>query len=183
MSQPGDAAADGHRGSPKANADVLVTPSREDPPRCPGRVVGHLAVVVTAAGADRVSEGLRAGLGLGLRGDPVEVVLTGPAARYGGADGGGDPRIARALATLAQLGRPARVVGPDQARAVAGRARAVEVWTDGGSPGEAAAGPRRVTLAGPGESAPVETVLAPAGERDARSVIERLFGAERTMVW
>lgn len=85
-----------------------------------------ILVVIQAAEADRVSEGLRAGIGLGLRGDEVVVALTGPAR----AVMKGDARIERALRTLAELGRPARVV--DSVDALIAEARAVEVWSSGG---------------------------------------------------
>ncbi|HTE55723.1 MAG TPA: hypothetical protein VK698_32940 [Kofleriaceae bacterium] len=96
-----------------------------------------ILVVVDSGDADRVSEALRAGLGLGLRGDPVAVVLTGAAARFaGGAD---DPRIERALRTLAELGRPVEVVDHADLAGRIQRARAVEVWTSGGRSAAAAA--------------------------------------------
>jgi hypothetical protein len=91
-----------------------------------------ILVLVQAAEADRVSEGLRAGLGLGLRGDEVAVLLTGPAARFASPDAG-DARIERALRTLAELGRPARVVAEHEVAEWVARARAVEVWTSGGT--------------------------------------------------
>ena len=118
-----------------------------------------LLVVVTAGEADRVSEGLRAGLGLGLRGDPVQVLLVGPAARFAG--GGGDARIERALGTLDRLGRPARVATAEEAQAAAEAARAVEVWT---SPGAR----RRLVLRGP----------AGAVELDPRAVDSRTLAAQ-----
>lgn len=85
-----------------------------------------ILVVVEAAEADRVSEGLRAGIGLGLRGDDVVVVLTGPAAR---AVDGDDPRIARALRTLGELRRPARVVDEAELAGLLVAARAIETWS------------------------------------------------------
>ena len=156
-------------------------------PRDP-TAAAHLAVVVTASSADRVSEGLRAGLGLGLRGDPVEVVLTGAAARYGDADGGGDPRIARALATLAELGRPARVVEAAEADAVAARARAVEVWSEGRPEshqrGATRAAPRDLELTG-GDTAGGAPALLPLDlcRIEPGSVIRRLFSAGRAVLW
>jgi len=103
--------------------------------------------VVEAAELERVSEALRAGIGLGLRGDDVEVVLTGPAARFAGGDGA-DARVERALRTLAELGRPARVMSGGEldasmVDASMARARAVEVWTSGD-----AGAPRRVLTGG-----------------------------------
>lgn len=96
--------------------------------------------MIEAGQAERVSEGLRAGLGLGLRGDAVSVILTGEAARFAG--GGGDARIERALCTLAELGRPVEVLDACAAEARVRAARAVEVWT---SP---ATGPRRLRVGG-----------------------------------
>lgn len=92
-----------------------------------------ILVVVQAADAERVSEGLRAGVGLGLRGDQVTVLLTGPAARF--ADRAEDPRIERALRTLAELGRPARVADEGEVASWMAKAQAVEVWTSGSDPG------------------------------------------------
>ncbi len=86
-----------------------------------------ILVVVEAAEADRVSEGLRAGIGLGLRGDDVIVVLTGPATRFAGSEE--DPRIARALRTLGELGRPARIAAEAELAGLFARARAVETWS------------------------------------------------------
>lgn len=107
-----------------------------------------ILVVVEAGSPDRASEALRAAIGLGLRGDPVEVLLTGAAAAHAG---GGDARIARALGTLAELGRAARVAGPDEVAARIARARAVELWTDGAAPASA----RRVQVGG-GPGRPVD---------------------------
>jgi hypothetical protein len=139
-----------------------------------------IAVVVSAAAADRVSEGLRAALGLGLRGDPVEVALVGPAARYAGEGGGdGDPRIARALATLARLGRPARVVDAAGAVALARRAQAVEVWTDGRDPAPPA---RTLELVPAGGGEPAVVAVSPR-EVDPGSIIDRVLAAERAVIW
>jgi len=99
--------------------------------------------VVQAGEIDRVSEGLRAGLGLGLRGDEVVVALTGAAARH--AENPADPRVARALRTLAELGRPARVVGDDELAVLVERARAVEVWSSGS---RSHGSPRRLLIGG-----------------------------------
>jgi hypothetical protein len=85
-----------------------------------------ILVVVEAAEADRVSEGLRAGIGLGLRGDDVVVVLTGPAAPFLESD---DPRIVRALRTLGELRRPARVVDEAELAGLLAAARAIETWS------------------------------------------------------
>jgi len=109
-----------------------------------------ILVVVEAAELERVSEALRAGIGLGLRGDDVEVVLTGPAARFAGGDEA-DPRVARALRTLAELGRPARVLSGGEldasmVDASMARARAVEVWTSGGAPRRVLVGGREVVV-------------------------------------
>ncbi len=101
-----------------------------------------ILVVIQAAEADRVSEGLRAGIGLGLRGDPVAVVLTGPAARF--ASESGDARIERALRTLAELGRPARVV--EAVDSLIHEARAVEVWTSRTAKRRLRAGPIDIAI-------------------------------------
>ena len=129
-----------------------------------------LLVVVTAEHADRVSEGLRAGVGLGLRGDPVEVLLVDGAARWLDG-GGGDPRVARALGTLTTLGRPARSATRAEAVAAAAAARAVEVWTDG-------RGERRLAL----RSAGGTRALA-RGEVDTRALVEQIFEADGVVVW
>jgi len=78
-----------------------------------------LAVVVATDRPARAREALRAAVGLTLRGDAVHVVLAVPPP-------GDDPAIARALATLRELGH--RVSSGDAA-AIARRADAVEVWT------------------------------------------------------
>lgn len=88
-----------------------------------------ILVVVSAGDPDRASEGLRAGLGLGLRDEPVRVVLTGAA---GGLAAGDDPRIARALRTLTELGRPAELVDQAAVAELMRGARAVEVWSESG---------------------------------------------------
>ncbi|HLU68486.1 MAG TPA: hypothetical protein VKZ63_19510 [Kofleriaceae bacterium] len=126
-----------------------------------------ILVVVTAAAADRVSEALRAGLGLGLRGDPVEVLLVGPAAELAARGAGGDPRVARALATLELLGRPARAVSRDEALAAAGRARAVEVWSD------PAPATRRLVLRRGGEAIELDPRAL-----DSRLVAEQILEAD-----
>jgi len=83
----------------------------------------RILVVIRAPCANRQSEGLRAGLGLGLRGDEVQVVVPDAI------DLRQDPRIDRALATLAQLGRPARLaVGEEDLTDLIERADAVEMW-------------------------------------------------------
>jgi predicted RNA-binding Zn ribbon-like protein len=61
----------------------------------------RIAVVIDATTAPRVAEALRAAVGLSLRGDRVQVLLTRRATPH--ADDH-DPAIARALATLATLG-------------------------------------------------------------------------------
>jgi len=106
-----------------------------------------ILVVIESGDAERLSEGLRAALGLGLRGEPVAVVLTGAAAAFApsGERGDGDPRIARALRTLRELGRPAEVVAEAELPARMRAARAVEVWTSGS---RSPARPRRMQLGG-----------------------------------
>ena len=119
-----------------------------------------ILVVVTARSADRVAEGLRAAVGLGLRGDPVEALLVG--------DPPEDPRIARALGTLERLGRPARVATLSEARAAAHSARAVEVWTDPGTP-------RQLVLAG-------GQVIDPRAV-DSGRLVEQIFEADGAILW
>jgi len=122
-----------------------------------------ILVVVMARGADRVAEALRAAVGLGLRDEPVEVVLVG-----GPGAAAADPRIARALGTLELLGRPARIATMDEARAAAREARAVEVWTDPGSP-------RRLELGG-GRWVDPRAV-------DSRRLVEQIFEADAAVLW
>lgn len=90
-----------------------------------GRRPRRVAVVVTATAPERAREALRAALGLGLRGDRVEVVLGAAAAALAG---DADPAIARALATLAELGQRV-ITGGDAIAACVRAADAVEVWT------------------------------------------------------
>ena len=122
-----------------------------------------ILVVVMARSADRMAEALRAAVGLGLRDEPVEALLVG-----GAGAAATDPRIARALGTLELLGRPARVVTLAEAQAAAGRARAVEVWTDPGSP-------RRLELAG---GRPVDPRAV-----DSRSLVEQIFESDAAVLW
>ena len=79
-----------------------------------------IVVVVRTRSANRTAEALRAAIGLGLRGDPVDVVLCAAPLPP-------DRRIERALATLEALGRPA-LPWADLPRAIA-RASVVEVWS------------------------------------------------------
>jgi hypothetical protein len=123
-----------------------------------------LLVVIMAADRERVAEALRAALGLGLRGDPVATLLVGP--RSGGEQA--DARIARALGTLARLGRPARVVTLAEAQAAARAARAVEVWTDPGVP-------RRLELGDAGSLDPRSV--------DSRTLVEQIFRADAAVLW
>lgn len=121
-----------------------------------------ILVVVMARGADRVAEALRAAVGLGLRDEPVETLLVG------GGEAGADPRIARALGTLQLLGRPARIATLEEARAAARAARAVEVWTDPGSP-------RRLDLGG-------GSLVDPRAV-DSRTLVEQIFEADGAVLW
>lgn len=91
----------------------------------------RIAVIVRAGQTGRVVEALRAAVGLGLRGDRIEAVLTAPAL-----PALVDPRAARAVATLAELGHAVvgaepdgPGAGPDAVAAAVRRADAVEVWT------------------------------------------------------
>lgn len=59
----------------------------------------RVAVIVRSSAPDRVAEALRAAVGLGLRGDRIDVVLA-PGARPALAD----PQVTRAAATLIALG-------------------------------------------------------------------------------
>ena len=119
-----------------------------------------IVVVVMATGVDRVAEALRAAVGLGLRGDPVEALLVGGPPPE-------DPRVARALGTLERLGRPARRASLEEARAAARAARAVEVWTDPGAP-------RRLELGG-GAVDPRSV--------DSRRLVEQIFEADAAVLW
>lgn len=74
-------------------------------------------VVIRATAAARVAEGLRAALGLTLRGDRVRVIL----------DGAPPPAGARAAAVLTAFGYP--ILGPAALAAELRAADAVEVWT------------------------------------------------------
>ena len=107
-----------------------------------------ILVVIEAGEADRVSEGLRAGIGLGLRGDDVVVVLTGPAAPFAASD---DPRIVRALRTLAELRRPARVAAEEvELAGLMAAARAIETWSPASvAPRRLRIGDREIEVAGP----------------------------------
>jgi hypothetical protein len=78
--------------------------------------VKQVVVIIQSTEPDRVREALRAAVGLGLRGDQVRVHAAALDLR--------DPWITRAVATLAQLGRPVQS-GPPQVS----DADVVEVWT------------------------------------------------------
>lgn len=121
-----------------------------------------LLVVITARDRERVAEGLRAAIGLGLRGDPVEVLLVGAPAPAE------DARIARALGTLDRLGRPARTATMEEARTAARASRAVEVWTDPGSP-------RRLDLGAAGAIDPRSV--------DSARLVEQIFEADVAVLW
>jgi hypothetical protein len=120
-----------------------------------------LLVVITARDPERVAEGLRAAVGLGLRGDPVDTLLVS-------APLPDDPRIARALGTLERLGRPARTASLEEARAAARSARAAEVWTDPGSP-------RLLDL---GAAGPLDPRAV-----DSRRLVEQIFEADAAVLW
>jgi len=131
--------------------------------------------VVEAAEADRVSEGLRAGIGLGLRGDDVVVVLSGPAVRFAGSDE--DPRIARALRTLGELGRPARIAAEAELAELVGRARALETWSSAGATTRRLQiGDREIEVAG--------RARFRAGGRaiDAAEVVAQILGSDGPIV-
>ena len=98
----------------------------------PARVKA-IAVVVRAQTRARVAEALRAAIGLSLRGDRISVFLTQTAHP---AVASGDPAIARALATLVELGhtvhRPDSVDSANSAYELADLLRAadaIEVWS------------------------------------------------------
>jgi hypothetical protein len=124
-------------------------------------VIIMLLVVITARDRERVSEALRAAIGLGLRGDPVATLV------IGGPLPDDDPRIARALGTLDRLGRPARAATIEEARAAARTARAVEVWTDPGS--------RRLLDLGAASVDPASV--------DSRRLVEQIFDADAAVLW
>jgi len=121
-----------------------------------------LLVVITARDRERVAEALRAAIGLGLRGDPVATLVIGAPLPED------DPRIARALGTLDRLGRPARTATLEEARTAARTARAVEVWTDPGSP-------RLLDLGAAGSLDP-HTV-------DSRRLVAQIFEADAAVLW
>jgi len=127
-----------------------------------------LLVVVMATDRERVAEALRAAIGLGLRGDPACALLVGWSPRLEE-----DPRIARALGTLERLGRPARAATLAEAQAAARAARAVEVWTDPGSP-------RRLELGGAGGGGGGS--LDPRAV-DSRRLVEQIFEADAAVLW
>jgi hypothetical protein len=79
----------------------------------------RMVVVVAARQTERVREALRAAVGLSLRGDAIEVVLTGAVDQA-------DPQIRRALATIEELGHAVHHGDPSPAIRAA---HAVEVWT------------------------------------------------------
>ncbi len=78
----------------------------------------RIAIIVRTNQLPRAREALRAAVGLSLRGDQLIV--------RGDVVDASDPDIARALATLAQLGHDTAVDAP---LADARDADAVEVWT------------------------------------------------------
>ncbi len=125
-----------------------------------------LLVVVMATDRERVAEALRAAIGLGLRGDPASTLLVGWSPRLEE-----DPRIARALGTLERLGRPARAATLAEAQAAAREARAVEVWTDPGSP-------RRLELGGAGGGGSLDPRAV-----DSRRLVEQIFEADAAVLW
>jgi hypothetical protein len=133
-----------------------------------------ILVVVTAADAGRASEGLRAGVGLGLRGDRVEVLLAGAARRW---IDGGDPRIDRAIGTLARLGRPARTALPHEVAEAAARSCAVEVWTGADAP----PAPRRIELRS--GSGLLEIAIGRGAEVDLQRVVDQIFEADGAIIW
>jgi hypothetical protein len=134
-----------------------------------------ILVVIEASDVERVSEGLRAAIGLGLRGDPVAAVLTGPAARLVEGD---DPRIARALRTLAELGRPAEIVDDAERAARERTARAVEVWTSPGAPRRMRVGQLELAIE-PG----APRFRGPGGQAiDAADLVAQILGSDGPVV-
>jgi hypothetical protein len=87
--------------------------------------VKRIALIVRASEPARVAEALRAALGLSLRGDRVDVIVSDAALpALEGAHAG----IRRAVATLDQLGHAVTRGDAHMAEALR-RAHAVEVWT------------------------------------------------------
>lgn len=84
-------------------------------------------VLVTSGDAAVVAEALRAAIGLGLRGDRVEVFLGAEAQRL--VDAADRADVARAIATLQILGHDLRPAGDDATADALRAAHAVEVWT------------------------------------------------------
>ena len=88
-----------------------------------------IAVVLRTGDLHRVAEALRAAIGLGLRGDRIEVFVERESLAAVASD---DPRIVRAIGTLRELGHSLsaqRDRGSPDLRTVLARADAVEVWT------------------------------------------------------
>ncbi len=83
----------------------------------------RIAVVVDTEAPERIAEALRAALGLGLRGDAVDLVMTAAAREIAAAV----PLAGRSLALLAELDRAPR--DPAELGDVLAAAEAVEVWT------------------------------------------------------
>lgn len=78
----------------------------------------RIAVIVVTGELARVRDGLRAALGLSLRGDAVRAALLAPPPD--------DPVVARLVGTLRELGH---TVGVGDVGAAVREADAVEVWT------------------------------------------------------
>jgi len=88
-----------------------------------------IAVVIRTRDLHRVSEALRAAIGLGLRGDHIEVFAARESSAAMASD---EPRIVRAIGTLRELGHgivDERDIGSPDLRSVLANADAVEVWT------------------------------------------------------
>ncbi|MCG8418291.1 MAG: hypothetical protein MJE77_10150 [Proteobacteria bacterium] len=86
----------------------------------------HIAVVICTGDRARVAEALRAAVGLGLRGDAIDVVMDRPARAIVESS---DPAIDRAVATLVQLGHRIHRQPAMRSSDLIHRADAIEVWT------------------------------------------------------
>lgn len=158
-----------------------------------------IGVVIGAGPSVAVAEGLRAAVGLTLRGDRVVVAIVDEAVAAAGAD------AARAAATLALFHHPVRSLGRDPAAATAALAAdVVELWagaadalaTTAGGPAAILDGPgARLHLLRPGRrvplAAPRDAVLHLPSAADAAAddddhhdaVLDAILAAGAVLVW
>ncbi len=151
-----------------------------------------IGVVIGPGPVAAVAEGLRAAVGLTLRGDRVELAIAAEALVAAGADG------ARAAATLALFDHSVRVVGRDaDGASPALAADVVELWADAHAFASALTrGPcRRLHLLRPGHElaspGPADQVLhlpSPAAraatEPDVHDrLLDAILAADVALVW